>query len=108
MSRQNDERGERPKEPEVYFVGGGPRRDTVSAGGFEAFMLTTLALWMSALFIAFGIRYQIRLEDPDLGIITSASATLAGLAIAFLALIYQLNPRERFLKLGFSFQESCQ
>lgn len=103
MSRSSDQNEESPGEPEVFFVGGRLQRDTVSAGGFEAFIITTLGLWITALFIVFRAVYEIRLEDPDLSIIASVSATLAGLALAFLTLIYQLNPKDRFLKLGFSF-----
>lgn len=103
MSRRNNENEEPREEPEVYFVGGRLRRDSVSAGGFEAFMLATLAIWVSAVLFFFRFGYEIKLEDPDLGITASVSATLAGLALAFLTLIYQLSPRDRFLKLGFSF-----
>lgn len=66
-------------------------------------MITILGLWLSALFIIFRSIFQIRLEDTDLGVSATVSATLAGLALAFLTLIYQLNPKEKFLKLGLSF-----
>jgi hypothetical protein len=104
MSRSNNERDDKSTPtPEVYFVGGRLQRDSVSARGFEVFMITTLGFWLSALFIVFRSVFQIRLEDSDLGVTATVSATLAGLALAFLTLIYQLNPKDKFLKLGLSF-----
>lgn len=103
MSRSDDEKRDRPPAPEVFFVGGRLQRDSVSAGGFEAFISTTLGLWMTALFVVFRTVYELKLEDADLAITAEASATLAGLALAFLTLIYQLNPGDRFLKMGFAF-----
>jgi hypothetical protein len=103
MSRSNNEKDERPTSVEVFFVGGGVKRDSVSEGGFEAFIFTTLGLWVSAIFIVFRLVFEIKLEDPDLGIIASVAGTLAGLSISFLTLIYQLNQEERFLKISFGF-----
>jgi hypothetical protein len=80
------------------------RQAALSEAEFEVFIMGTLTVWVSSLFLlVLKSEHVLALGPSDLSPIGEVAASLAGLALALLGVVHQLNLANTLLKLGLGF-----
>jgi hypothetical protein len=88
-------------ESNVFIIDGRGRGQTLSSRSYEVFVTATLSLWVGVIYLfVYRAQFNLDLGESDLAVAGTVSSGLAGLALTFLGLVHQLNPREKYLKLG--------